>query len=113
MAGGKRLIVAAAAPVILAQAPADYFHINQASRAVVECGGRAISLDGEHTSTRLTGYCPLVRVAGEHNDVYVPVPPGGTIEITAPHNDVTWHQTARGPGPRLLTLAPSNTFHRG
>ena len=112
MTGSKTLVLAAAL-LTMAQAPAGYVHINQASRAVVECGGRSISLDGEHTSTRLTGTCPRVRVAGEHNDIWVPVPPGGTIEITAPHNDVTWHQTAPGPRPRLLTLAPSNTFHRG
>ena len=87
------------------------FHIEQASRAVVECGGRPIELDGSHTSTQLTGYCPYVRVAGEHNDVTIPVPPGATIEITAPHNDVTWRQTRPGPPPRLVALAPSNSFH--
>ena len=100
--------------VTLAQAPPPpdpFFHVRQSSRAVVDCGGRAIELDGSHTDTQLTGYCPLVRVAGEHNDVTVPVPPGGTIEITAPHNDVTWQQTAPGPPPRLLALAPSNSFH--
>jgi hypothetical protein len=112
MAGFRRTLLLAGALLSTAQAPADrFFHIIQGRRSVVECGGRAISLDGGHTSTHLTGYCPFVRIAGEHNDIDVPVPPGGTIEIDAPHNDVTWRQTAPGPPPNLVALAPSNTFH--
>ena len=78
---------------------------------MIDCGGRALSLDGEHTSAQLTGYCPLVQVAWEHNDIAVPVPPGGVIQIIAPHNDVTWRLTRPGRPPQLLALAPSNQFH--
>ena len=114
MARGLRIIlVAAGAVMVSGQAPRDpFFHIVQPSRGLVDCGGRPISLDGAHSAIQLTGYCPVVQVAGEHNDIMVPIPPAGTIQIVAPHNDVTWFQTAPGPPPRLLALAPSNSFHQ-
>ena len=110
----RSVLVAASALALTGQAPPPdpFFHIVQPSRGVVACNGRPISLDGAHSSIQLTGYCPVVQVAGEHNDITVPIPPAGTIQIVAPHNDVTWFQTAPGPPPRLLLLAPSNTFHR-
>ena len=106
--------VGVAVLMTMAQAPVPsdrLFHIVQQSGAVIDCGGRAISLDGQHTSVRLTGHCPVVQIAGEHNDVTVPVPPGGIVQIVAPHNDVTWRQTRPGRPPQLLASAPSNTFH--
>ena len=103
-----------AALMTMAQAPIPpdrLFHIVQQSGAVIDCGGRPISLDGQHTSVQLTGYCPVVQIAGEHNDITVPLPPGGIVQVVAPHNDITWRQTGPGRPPQLLALAPSNSFH--
>ena len=113
MVVGARLAgLAVVGALTMAQGPVDpFYHVLQPDRGMLDCGGRPISLDGSHSSIQLTGYCPVVQVAGQHNDITVPVPPAGTIQIVAPHNDVTWFQTRPGPPPRLLQMAPSNSFH--
>src|SRR5579875_3393964 len=80
--------------------------------STVTCGPRAVLLGGSHTDAKVLGDCRYVRVAGEHNDIQVEVAPGGTVEITGAHNDVWWRQSRPGPGPRLLNVGQSNTFHR-
>lgn len=84
-------------------------HITEA----IPCRTQPILLQGNHTTITLNGICSYVRVAGQHNDISVEVGPAATIEITGKHNDVTWQQVVRGPPPRLLDDAPSNTFHHG
>ena len=110
---GRATGLALAALFAMAQAPGPdpYVHIVQPRTGVIDCGGRAISLDGSHSDVQLSGHCPMVQVTGEHNDIFVPVPPAGTIAVVAPHNDITWRQVSPGPPPRLLALAPSNSFH--
>lgn len=86
--------------------------------AEVQCGERPVLLQGSHTDIHVRGPCRYVRVAGEHNDIYVTLAPRGTIEITGEHNDVWWI-VPQAPGnafwarPRLLAPAPHNTFHHG
>ncbi len=81
--------------------------------STIACDVRPVQLNGNHTSIRVTGDCGFVRVAGEHNDIGVDVAPGGTIEITGAHNDVTWIQARPGPAPVLEDHGASNSFHRG
>ena len=83
------------------------------ARQAIACDSLPIQLNGNHTSIRLTGACRFVRVAGKHNDIAVDVAPGGTIEITGQHNDVSWRQVRPGPAPLLLDHGPSNSFHPG
>ena len=81
------------------------------ARGTYPCKDMPVSLDGNRNDVRLTGGCQRVRVAGDHNDVHVDVAPGGTIEVTGGHNDVTWRQTAPGPKPELKDTGASNSFH--
>jgi len=53
-----------------------------------------------------------VRVSGAHNDIFIDVTPGGTIEITGNHNDVSWRRIEPGPLPVLQDRGQSNSFHR-
>jgi hypothetical protein len=77
----------------------------------IPCSDHAVLLRGNHTDTRLTGSCRYVWVAGYHNDIDVAVAPGGTIEITGKHNDVSWRQAAPGQAPILKAGNEDNTFH--
>ena len=77
----------------------------------IPCVPNPILLNGSHTDLKLVGDCNYVRVAGEHNDIYIELGAGATIEITGEHNDVTWHQIVQGRPPRLLATPESNTFH--
>lgn len=91
------------------------FAVYSASRAsqTIPCDARPVQLNGSHTDLRLTGPCRFVRLAGEHNDVSVQLAPGGSIEITGSHNDVTWRSLQPGPDPVLVNRGEDNTFHRG
>jgi hypothetical protein len=80
-------------------------------RREIFCDGRPVLLTGDHTKLRLSGDCPRVRVAGRHNDIFVDLLPGGMIEITGAHNDVTWHAARPYPRPRLVNAGSRNTFH--
>lgn len=77
----------------------------------IDCGGRPVVLDGNRSVLRLTSPCRRVTVAGRRNDVHVEVAPGGLVEITGAHNDVTWRQVGEGRRPELKAVGPSNTFH--
>lgn len=77
----------------------------------IDCGGRPVVLDGNRSVLRLTGPCRRVTVAGRRNDVHVEVAPGGLVEITGAHNNVTWRQVGEGRRPELRVVGPSNTFH--
>jgi hypothetical protein len=77
----------------------------------LSCPGKPILLAGSRLQLRLSGGCQMVRVAGEHSDVYIEVAPGGTIEITGNHNDVTWVLARSGGTPRLIDGGSRNTFH--
>ena len=92
--------------------PDGYFHTTQ-SRGTMPCPNVPLSLDANHASLVVTGYCQRVRVTGEHNDYTVDIVAGGTIDIVGQHNDVTWRQVTRGPAPALAISAPHNDFHRG
>jgi len=78
----------------------------------IACDGRPVSLEGDRTELSLVGPCRFVRVAGSHNDIALDILPGGTIDITGAHNDVSWRQTEAGPRPDLQNHGDSNTFHR-
>jgi hypothetical protein len=78
----------------------------------VPCDGRPIDIASDRNDMTLTGPCQFVSVSGAHNDVYIDVTPGGTIQITGDHNDVSWRQIQRGPRPNLQDRGESNTFHR-
>jgi hypothetical protein len=78
---------------------------------IITCGNQPVLLRGNHTNTRLTGSCHYVRVAGYHNDIDVAIAPGGTIDITGKHNDVSWRQVAPGPAPIFKAGDETNTFH--
>ena len=118
IAVGSALVVATAVPAI-AERPApvalqqngwliyDASHVAQ----TIPCTPQPILLRGSHTDTTLSGRCAYVRVAGGHNDIAIEIGGGATIEITGEHNDVSWHQVAPGPPPRLLAPGPDNTFH--
>ncbi len=88
----------------------ENFRVSHVHREIF-CDGRPVLLTGDHTKLRLSGDCPRVRVAGWHNDIFVDLLPGGTIEITGAHNDVTWHATRPYPRPRLVNAGSRNTFH--
>jgi hypothetical protein len=75
------------------------------------CADMPIQLDGNRTDLLLTGYCRMVRIAGEHNDIRAQIIPGGTIEVVGAHNDIWWQQLGPGPRPRLIDNGASNTFH--
>ncbi|MBN9559640.1 MAG: DUF3060 domain-containing protein [Alphaproteobacteria bacterium] len=79
--------------------------------ATIPCDTRPVQLNVSRTDLRLTGPCRFVRLTGDHNDVYVELAPGGSIEITGAHNDVTWRQLRPGPEPVLTDRGESNTFH--
>jgi hypothetical protein len=97
-------------PIAVDQNGFAVYSVSQAS-AAIPCDTRPVQLNGNHTDIRLTGPCRFVRVIGEHNDVYVELAPGGSIEITGSHNDVTWRQIRPGPEPALLDRGESNTYH--
>ena len=80
----------------------------QGRAAHLTCGPRPLLLTGDHQDLTVTGPCRYVRVAGRHNDISIDVVPGGTIDITGAHNDVTWHAAAT---PHLLDHGISNSFH--
>lgn len=77
----------------------------------IACNGQPVLLAGNHTTIRLSNDCRQVRVAGEHNDIFVRIVPGGRIEITGIHNDVTWALDEPGRRPTLVRTAARNTFH--
>lgn len=79
----------------------------------IGCGAAPVILAGDRNVLTLQGPCRKVTVAGNRNDVTVNVAPGGLIEITGEHNDVTWHQVGEGPRPTLRITGTSNTFHPG
>jgi hypothetical protein len=87
-------------------------YITSRSKQTIPCGEIPIQLEGDRTDLTLTGYCRVVRVTGEHNDIHVQVTPGGTIEVTGKHNDIWCQQMGAGPRPRLLNAGYSNTFHQ-
>jgi hypothetical protein len=96
-------------PVVAADGVAHYK--TDGARQTIHCDERPIELDGYHTTLVLTGPCRMVRLVGWHNDIDISLVPGGTIEITGSHNDVSWHPTEPGPKPTLLDHGDSNTFH--
>jgi len=51
-------------------------------------------------------------VSAVHNDIFIDVIPGGMIEITGNHNDVSWRRIERGPLQVLQDRGQSNSFHR-
>lgn len=81
--------------------------------SAITCDQRPVQLNGNHTDKRLSGPCQFVRVAGSHNDIAIDMAPGGAIDITGAHNDVTWSQSQPGPPPMLVDHGASNTFHSG
>jgi hypothetical protein len=81
------------------------------TKQTVPCDGRPIDIAGDRNDMTLTGSCQYVRVSGAHNDIYTDVTPGGTIEVTGDHNDVSWRQSQPGPPPNLQGRGESNTFH--
>lgn len=78
----------------------------------VPCDGRPIDIASDRNEMTLTGPCQFVRVSGAHNDINIDVTPGGTIEITGDHNDVSWRPIQPGVRPNLQDRGQSNTFHR-
>jgi hypothetical protein len=81
------------------------------TKQTVPCDGRPIDIAGDRNDMTLTGSCQYVRVSGAHNDTYIDVTPGGTIEVTGDHNDVSWRQIQPGPHPNLQDRGESNTLH--
>jgi hypothetical protein len=77
----------------------------------VDCDGRAIVLQGSHTTMTLRGACWWVMLTGFHNDVTVDMPRIGRFIITGAHNDVSWRQTEPGPPPSMEDRGESNSFH--
>lgn len=77
----------------------------------VACGELPVLVEGDRNRTQLTGSCGYVRVAGDRNGIMVELAPGGTIEITGAHNDVSWKQANATVPPSLLDRGQSNTFH--
>jgi hypothetical protein len=97
-------------PVISADGVVQY--TTSRTKATAPCDGRPVDLAGNRTVMTLTGPCRFVRVSGAHNDIFIDVIPGGTIEITGDHNDVSWQRIEPGPRPVLQDRGQSNTFHR-
>lgn len=100
-----------------AAAPQDYGgwqrvqSVNRERRVV--CGELPVLVEVSHAGLGLIGSCGYVRVAGDHLDLSVDLSPGGTIEVTGGHNDITWRQP-RGPRPpTLINAGTSNSFHAG
>ena len=83
------------------------------TNTTIGCGGAPFQVDAYRVTLKLTGPCREVIVAGDHNDVETDVLPGGTVQITGSHNDVTWRQMAPGPRPALLNSGRGNTFRNG
>ncbi len=81
--------------------------------ARVPCGDGPVLIAGNRVEMHLTGACRLVRISGNHNDVSVEVAPGGTIEITGAHNDVTWTMPSPGARPTLTDSGKENSIHSG
>jgi Protein of unknown function (DUF3060) len=81
--------------------------------ATATCDGRPFVVDADRVSLRIGGPCRQIVIAGDHNDIEVSMLPGGVVEITGAHNDVTWRQMGRGPRPVLSDRGQSNSFHRG
>lgn len=83
------------------------------ANGTVACeAGTPVVVAANRTKLRLAGPCRQVTVAGDHNDLHVDVAPGGTVEITGTHNDVTWRQVGQGPRPTLTIKGASNDFHQ-
>jgi hypothetical protein len=82
------------------------------TKQTVPCDGRPVDIASDRNTMTLTGPCQFVRVSGAHNDVFIDVTPGGTIEITGNHNDVSWRRIQPGPRPVLEDRGQSNSFHR-
>jgi hypothetical protein len=97
-------------PTITANGVVQY--TTSRTKQTVPCDGRPIDIASDRNDMTLTGPCQFVSVSGAHNDVYIDVTPGGTIQITGDHNDVSWRQIQRGPRPNLQDRGESNTFHR-
>jgi Protein of unknown function (DUF3060) len=97
-------------PVLSADGVVQY--VTSRTKQTIQCDGRPIDLAGNRNFMTLTGPCRFVRVSGAHNDVFIDVIPGGTIEITGDHNDVSWRRIEPGPRPTLEDRGKSNTFHR-
>jgi hypothetical protein len=79
--------------------------------ATIPCDMRPVQLNVSRAELRLTGACHFVRLTGDHNDVFVELAPGSSIEITGAHNDVTWRLLRPGPEPTLIDRGESNTYH--
>ena len=96
-------------PTITANGVVQY--TTSRTKQTVSCDGRPIDIASDRNDMTLTAPCQFVRVSGAHNDIYIDVAPGGTIEITGDHNDVSWRQVQPGPRPILQDRGQSNTFH--
>jgi hypothetical protein len=96
-------------PTITADGVVQY--TTSRTKQTVPCDGRPVDIAGDRNDMTLTGPCKFVRVSGAHNDVYIDVIPGATIEISGDHNDVSWRTTQPGPVPTLQDQGQSNSFH--
>jgi hypothetical protein len=96
-------------PVILADGMVQY--TTSRTHQTVPCDGRPIDVAGDRNTMEFTGPCQYVRVSGAHNDIFIDIVPGGTIEITGDHNDVSWRRIKPGAHQILQDRGQSNTFH--
>ena len=95
-----------------AGAPADGY-VHYATSGAVQCDTRPISVDGSRTRVVASGACAGVRVMGRHNDVIVPMAPGGIIEVIGTNNDVWWKPARPGGAPPVFrSLGANNSIHR-
>ena len=91
--------------------PGAWQRFSSNAPARIQCGELPIVLEGNRTDLNLSGNCGYVRVAGDHNDIVIELAPGGTIEITGAHNDVTWTQPNATIPATFYDRGTSNTFH--
>jgi hypothetical protein len=91
--------------------PSGWQRFSSNAPARIQCGELPIVLEGNHTNLTLSGNCGYVRVAGNHNDIAIELAPGGTIEITGAHNDVSWTQPNAAIPATFYNRGESNTFH--
>jgi hypothetical protein len=97
-------------PVVTADGTIQY--VTSRTKQTVSCDERPVDIASDRNVMTLTGSCRFVRVSGAHNDIFIDVIPGGTIEITGDHNDVSWRRIEPGPRPILQDRGQSNSFHR-
>ena len=110
LASGVACTNEAKPPVVTADGVVQY--VTSRTKQTVPCDERPVDISSDRNVMTLTGSCRFVPVSGAHNDIFIDVTPGGTIEITGDHNDVSWWRIGPGPRPLLQDSGQSNSFHR-